>query len=117
MHDLNFKKFLEYTSNPAFVSQDTGRDLSGSSPEQPDTLLDFPTVSTTAPVISCRVVGKNYCIQLEGESTVYVECNKFHRMFGNRLPQRGDMVTAVWYKFKEGKNYTLKRMYLNNAAG
>lgn len=111
MPTLNFKKFLT-ESGPAFTSHDVGN-----SQETPETIFEFPTVSTTAPVISCRVVGKNYCIQLQGEATVYIECNKFHRMFGSKLPSRGDMVTAVWYKFKEGKNYTLKRMYLANAAG
>jgi hypothetical protein len=117
MHTLNFKKFLtEYTSNPNFVSQNAwSNSISNDAPEMIDSMLEFPTVSTTSPVISCRVVGKNYCIQLEGEATIYVECNKFHRMFGNRLPQRGDIVTAIWYKFKEGKNYTLKRMYINQA--
>jgi hypothetical protein len=92
MEKLNFREFLES-----------------------DSQLDFPTTSTTAPVISCRVVGKNYCIQLEGEATIYVECNKFHRMFGKKLPSRGDMITAVWYKFKDGKNHTLKRIYLNQS--
>jgi hypothetical protein len=117
MIDLNFRKFVEsHTGSPAFVSQPGRSDTLDAGQDAPDTMLEFPTTSTTAPVISCRVVGKNYCIQLQGEATIYVECNKFHRMFGNRLPQRGDIVTAVWYKFKEGKNYTLKTMKLANTG-
>jgi hypothetical protein len=100
---------------PLFLSYNPPNGSGQEAPQMMDNSLEFPTVTTTAPVISCRVVGKNYCIQLEGEATLYIECNKFHQRFGKDLPKRGDVVTAVWYKFKEGKNYTLKQMYINNA--
>ena len=108
MRNFNFKLFLEDALD--------GHSL-GTRQESPETTLEFPTVSTTAPVLNCRVVGKNYCIQLQGEATIYIECNKYHRMFGKELPKPGEIVTAVWYKFKDGKqeNYTLKQLRFNQA--
>ena len=119
MTNLNFKKFLEdFTSYPAFLSQDGRRDFMGHAHELPDDIMEFPTITKTAPVLSCKITGKNYRIQLQGEATIYVECNKFHRMFGKKLPNPGDVITAVFYKFKENNddNYKLKRIYLSRAA-
>lgn len=107
MINFSFKSFVE-----TFTSVDGRKDFMGHAHELPDQLLEFPTVTKTAPVISCRLVGKNYCIQLQGEATIYVECNKYHKLFGNRLPKPGEVVTAVFYKFKENddKNYKLQKL-------
>lgn len=103
---------------PTFVSNDGRKDYMGHSHDLPDQLLEFPTVTKTGQVLSCRVVGKNYCIQLQGEATIYVECSKYHKMFGKRLPHPGEIITAVFYKFKESndKNYKLKKIYFNHAV-
>lgn len=120
MTTLNFKKFIneDFTSGPSFLSQPGRQDFIGNSQELPDDIMEFPTTTKTAPVLSCKIVGKNYQIQLQGESTIYVECNKFHKLFGKRLPNPGDIITAVFYKFKENndKNYKLKKIYLNRAS-
>jgi hypothetical protein len=118
MTELNFREFLEAdVSGPTYTTQDGRRDYIGNTHDAPDTMLDFPTVTTTGTVIRTTLVGKNYAIHLEGETTIFIECDKFHRRYGKRLPQRGDIIEATWYKYHEGKNYTLKGMKLSRAAG
>lgn len=117
---MNFKQFLIEAGGdgPIFTTSDGHREKESNQQELPDTLLDFPTITKTAPVLSCRVVGKNYCIQLQGEATIYIECSKFHQLFGKRLPKPGEIMTAVWYKFKDNdeKNYKLQSIKLSGAA-
>lgn len=118
---LNFRAFLEdggYRSDTHTVSDFSGR-------VHPDITLEFPTVTKQGEVFSVSVKGANYAILIDGGVTVFIPRKIYHKKY-DRLPKtkrkdangnwlRGDQATAVFYKYKDGKeqNYKLQSFRLS----
>lgn len=119
--NLNFKAFLEdggYRSDQTTFSDFSGR-------VHPNVTLEFPTVTKEGEVFKVTVKGANYAILIAGGVTVIIPRRHYHLKY-NRLPKtrrkdnsgnwlKGDIVTAVFYKFKDKdeENYKLQDFKLN----
>lgn len=119
---LNFRAFL--LEDGAYRSdQFTASDFSGRT--HPQVTLEFPTETYHGEVFSVKMKGANYAILINPGVTVMIPRTLYHKKY-DRLPQvrrkdengnwiSGDMVTAVFYKFKErhDKNHKLKSFTIN----
>lgn len=118
---LNFREFIENTSAGAFTSDRLDAAAPYTGRLHPQITLDFPTVTRRGEVICVKVKGANYCIQVNGGVTILIPRKIYHLKY-NRLPRSrtvkhpGDMVTAVFYKYKEAdkENYQLKGFEIDN---
>jgi hypothetical protein len=118
-HKLDFRTFIEDTSSGAFTT-DKVDSSSYDGRLHPQVTLDFPTVTKSGQVLRVKVKGANYCIQIEGGTTVLIPRKKYHIKY-NRLPRAktvthsGDRVTAVFYKYKDRnkENHDLKSFHLD----
>lgn len=113
---LNFRAFLEdggYRSDQSTVSDFSGR-------VHPQVTLEFPTVTHQGEVFRVATHGSNYAIMIHPGTTVMIPRSVYDKKY-DRLPRPrrknkdgtwvpGDMVTAVFYKFKDRheKNHRLK---------
>ncbi len=120
----NFREFVEDTSSGAFTTDK----LDASSFDgrtHPQVTLDFPTVTKHGEVIGVYDKGVNHEIQINGGITVIIPRTIYRKKY-NRLPRArrkdkdgntvpGDIVTAVFYKYKEKDklNYSLKGFSLD----
>jgi hypothetical protein len=114
---MDFRSFL--LEDGAYRSdQLTASDFSGR--VHPQVTLDFPTETKQGEVFRVTVKGGNYSILIHPGITVLISRKLYHKRY-DRLPQArqrdqngnwipGDMVTAVFYKYKDrhDKNYKLK---------
>lgn len=117
---VNFRSFVEETNSGAFTSDQPGTpSYDGKLHQQVN--LEFPTVTKHGEVIYIKVQGANYCIYVNGGITVLIPRKIYHKRY-DRLPRAkspnkpGDMVTAVFYKHKDGskKDYTLKSFHIDS---
>lgn len=117
---MNFREFLledgAYRSDQSTVSDFSGR-------VHPQVTLEFPTETYHGEVFNVTVKGSNYSILIHPGTTIIIPRDKYKYdnlpkprrkdKNGNWLP--GDMVTAVFYKFKDRheKNHRLKSFTIN----
>jgi hypothetical protein len=108
---------------PGAYTSDSGQEISAfDGRKHPQITLEFPIVTKRGETLRVTVQGANYRIQISGGVTVLIPREVYRKKF-DRLPKEktsasmGDMVTAVFYKYKDGKelNYKLKSFHLDTA--
>jgi hypothetical protein len=119
----NFRDFVEQTTSGAYSSNSEISTPTLGGKSHPQITLDFPTETKRGEIFRVTVQGANYNIQIAGGITVLIPRKIYHKRY-DRLPQAktkdrpGDMATAVFYRFKDGKelNYKLKSFDLDKVT-